>query len=68
MTEAMEDLITFLKALNVTKEDIVAIALIVKSSEKLTDELNGYLVEKIKANQHPTSQEILSKAIQIAKD
>ena len=68
MTEAMEDLITFLKALNVTKEDIVAIALIVKSSEKLTDELNGYLVEKIKTNQHPTSQEILSKAIQMAKD
>ncbi|MBR2178109.1 MAG: hypothetical protein IJ921_03140, partial [Paludibacteraceae bacterium] len=68
MTEAMEDLITFLKTLNVTKEDIVAIALIVKSSEKLADELNGYLVEKIKTNQHPTSQEILSKAIQIAKE
>ena len=67
MTEEMEDMLNFLKALKVSKEDAKGIALLMNYNNNIIDELNQYLVEKIESHQVASGGEILTKAMKLIK-
>ena len=67
MNEEMEDLITFMKSLHVSKSDALGIALLIKGRKEETDDLNEFLVECIETNNKPTS-DILMRAMALVKN
>ena len=68
MYEEMQDLITFMKALHVSRSDALGIALLLKGRKEETDDMNEFLVECIETNKKPTSGYILMRAMALVKN
>jgi hypothetical protein len=66
LSPEMHDLVTILKHLGVSRDDIMAIALLVAHDERLTDKLSMFIVNKIDSGDNPTLDEISEKALQLA--
>lgn len=63
LSQPMKDLITLLKHLGISRDDAIGIALLVWSDDETTDELNWFIMNRMKANKYPTSDEISEKAL-----
>lgn len=63
--EPLEDLFVFMKALGISKDDAIGIALLMKGRPTETDELNQFLVEIIESKQKIDSGEILTRAMEL---